>query len=117
METQYKIIITNSNLYKEIELTSLMSKLKIGTGTECDVRLRPDLFFDSISLELIKSAEGWNVICSDNVYISLGDIRKLFTKYLQHGDEFEIRYQNGDTCAFHMFFSIDFDYVSKNRWN
>lgn len=113
METQYKIIITNSNLYKEIELTSLMSKLKIGTGTECDVRLRPDLFFDSISLELIKSAEGWNVICSDNVYISLGDIRKLFTKYLQHGDEFEIRYQNGDTCAFHMFFSIDFDYVEK----
>ena len=33
MENRYKIIISNKNLYKEIELADDAGELKVGTGT------------------------------------------------------------------------------------
>ena len=35
MENRYKIIISNKNLYKEIELADDAGELKVGTGIDC----------------------------------------------------------------------------------
>ena len=40
MNKRYKIIISNDNLYKEIELSREAKLIKIGTTIDCDVRLR-----------------------------------------------------------------------------
>lgn len=110
MDNRYKIIISNKNLYKEIELSPDDRELRVGTGMECAVRLHKDLFFGQIELAFSKDSAGqWSVFCSDNLYITVGDVRKLMTKRLAHGDVFEIKYQESDNTVFSVEFRIDFD--------
>lgn len=113
MDNRYKVIIINKNIYKEIELAPSMTQLKVGTGAECDIRLRKDFFFESVELIFTKNADQWEVVCSDNIYFSEGDVRKLITKKLDHGDEFVAKYQNSDGDIFSLSFMLDFDYEIK----
>lgn len=114
MNDRYKITISNKNIYKEIELSSSINQLKIGTNSNCDVRLRKDMYFEEIELIFQKNEDKWSVFCSDNIYLNLGDARKLITKVLEHGDELFIKYQNSDYDVFSMSFMLDFDYKTKN---
>ncbi len=109
MENRYKIILSGRNLYKEIELPPEAQQVKVGTGIDCDVRLRKELFFGKIELLFAKHNNSWAVHCSDNLYLSLGDIRKLMTQNLTHGDSLEVKYQESDNFLFSIDFLIDFD--------
>ena len=114
MESRYKLIISSKNLYKEIELSPESSELRIGTSPECTVRLRKELFFAPIELTLQKTLNEWNLLCSDNLYLTIGDVRKLLTKKLLHGDEMIVKYQDSDNDVFALSFMIDFDYEKKD---
>ena len=114
MESRYKLIISSKNIYKEIEISPEMSEFRIGTSPECEVRLRRELFFAPIELSLQKNGDKWNLMCSDNLYFTSGDVRKLLTKKLTHGDEFQIKYQESDNDIFTLSFIIDFDYGEKD---
>ena len=111
MDSRYKIVISNRNLYKEIELAPNAQQVKVGTATDCDIRLYKDLFFEQIELVFVKNDNTWNVLCSDNLYLTAGkgDMRKLITKVLSHGDTFEVKYQSADNVVFEVDFLIDFD--------
>lgn len=113
MENRYKLTITSKNVYKEIELSPSMTQLKVGTDSECDIRLRKDLFFESIELTFMRNADQWSVVCSDNIYFSEGDVRKLISKTLNHGDEFVAKYQNSGGDIFNLSYMLDFDYLEK----
>lgn len=106
---RYKITLSSNNVYKEIELAPEAQQVKVGTGVDCDIRLRKELFFGKIELLFVKKNEEWSVHCSDNLYLTVGDIRKLITKKLVHGDVLEIKYQESDNLVFTMDFLIDFD--------
>ena len=108
MDNRYKIIISNKNLYKEIELPSDLSFAKIGTEKDCTFRLLKDFFFETIEITLQKRNNTWIIVCSDNLYITTGDVRKLITKELKHGDVFEICYQASSSIAFEVEFLLDF---------
>ena len=97
-------------MYKEIEISPEMTQLKVGTAVECDVRLHKDLFFEQIDLLFSCIDDEWSVICSDNLYISIGDLRRLMTKNLTHGDVFDIKYQTSDNQVFTVDFLIDFGF-------
>lgn len=106
---RYKVTLSSNTVYKEIELASDLQQVKVGTGVDCDIRLRKELFFGQIELTFIKNKDTWTVICSDNLYITVGDVRKLATKQLNHGDVLEVKYQDSDNLVFAMEFLIDFD--------
>lgn len=106
---RYKVIISSSTIYKEIELAANAKQVKVGTDLDCDVRLRKELFFTPIELIFIKKNSHWEVSCSDYLYLTVGDIRKLMTKKLNHGDILELKYQASDNLIFSMEFLIDFD--------
>ena len=114
MQGRYKLILSNKTLYKEMEIAPDVDKLVIGTGIECDVRLRKDMFFASFEMTCVKENEKWYVYCSDNLYISVGDVRKLLTKDLEHGDTFVVKYQDSNSELFTFSFLIDFDYEKKD---
>lgn len=109
MDSRYKIIISNKNIYKEVELAANAKQVKVGTAIDCDFRLRKELFFDQIELLFTKNENGWSIMCSDKLYLTVGDVRKLITKQLQHGDILEIHYQDSDNTVFNLEFLIDFD--------
>lgn len=106
---RYKITLSSNTIYKEIELAPDAQQVKVGTGVDCDIRLRKELFFGQIELLFVKNGKEWSVHCSDNLYLTIGDIRKLMTKNLVHGDVLEIKYQESDNLVFTMEFLIDFD--------
>lgn len=113
MNLRYKIILSNNNFYKEIELTEDLQQIKVGTGVDCDVRLRKELFFGQVELVFARNNEAWSVMCSDNLYLTAGDIRKFATKKLNHGDVLEVKYQESDNFVFSLDFIIDFDQRKK----
>lgn len=114
MNSRYKLIISSKNLYKEVELAPTDNEIKVGTSPECAVRLRKELFFSPIELTLQRSGDEWSIICSDNLYFTIGDVRKLLTKQLVHGDELFVKYQDSDNDVFSLSFMIDFDYAKKD---
>lgn len=109
MAVPYKIIVTNQNLYKEFELTKDINRVCLGTTSACEFRLDKEEFFESIELNFELREDKWNVICNDEVYLSVGDARKLRFSKLMHGDCFEIRYASTGSAAFSLEFSIDFE--------
>ena len=109
MASRYKIIISNRNIYKEIDLLPEFSSVLVGTETDCDFRLRKGLFFEKIRLNFIQNKGKWSVNCEDNLYFDIGDVRKLLNKPLSHGDIFTVKYQNSNIEAFSVEFLIDFD--------
>ena len=114
MNARYKLIISNKNLYKEIELSEDDEAIIIGTSIDADVRLRKELFFDNVQLELKKINNCWSIFGSDSVYFNLGDARKLMSLQLEHGMNFRVCYQDSNNELFSVDFMIDFDYERKN---
>lgn len=114
MRSRYKAIISNKNFYKEIDFAPETEKLSVGTYSECDVRLHKELFFCPVELVFTRDNDEWIISCSDGIYISSGDVRKLITQKLKHGDEFVIKYQDSDNMLFNVSFMIDFDYEKKD---
>lgn len=106
---KYKVVLSNNSIYKEISLNSDKQRVKVGTGIDCDIRLHKELFFDSIEIIFTTNSGEWFVYCSDNLYLSVGDVRKLMTKKLAHGDILEVYYRGADTLAFKIEFMIDFE--------
>lgn len=113
MNERYKLIVSGKNIYKEVELTPEMQEVKMGTSSECNLRLRKDMFFERVELTLVNDGNGWSILCSDNLYISMENVQKIINKNLVHGDEFKIKYQESDTEIFDVSYMIDFDYKNK----
>ena len=114
MENRYKAILSGKNLYKEIEVSNDNTKVVVGTAAECDVRLRKELFFAPFEITFEKINGQWNVRCSDNVYLTIGDAGKLLTTNLNHGDLLFVKYEEANIDAFSISFVIDFDYEQKD---
>lgn len=109
MKNRYRVIISNKNLYREVELTPDMSKVRIGTAFGNDIRLHKDLFFEQIQLTLLNDDNTWTLLCDSNIYISFLDSRKLMSLKLNHGDIFSLKYQSSNSEIFTIEFLIDFD--------
>lgn len=108
MKYQYKLIVNNRNFYKEFEITENIESVKIGTDISCEFRLNSDYFFEEIELNLEKK-DNWHLSCRDNLYISKGDIRKLFFTELKHGDVFKVCYADSGEDVCEIRFLIDFE--------
>ncbi len=109
MQYQYKVIVKGKNLYREFELSTDMNSVKLGTTPVCEFRMNAERFFATIELVFQKNAEQWTLECNDEVYLSKGDMRKVFATKLQHGDIFSVRYNASGEEAFEVHFMIDFE--------
>lgn len=109
MKSIYKIVVSNRNIYREFDLPCEANEIKLGTETDCECRLHKDLFFEKVQLNFIQINGKWSVVCGDNLYLDIGDVRKLLTKQLVHGDTFSVKYQNSNNEVFSVEFIINFD--------
>ena len=109
MELQYKIIVSNRTVYKEFEIMPDMEAVALGTTSACEFRLNPDAFFAVIELKLQKKGESWILECGENIYVSRGDMRKLLSMELEHGDVISVCYAASGDAAFQLRFMINFE--------
>lgn len=114
MQYGYLIKISNKNIYREVQLPVDAEIMKIGMGIDCDVRFYRESFFEDFELTLNRVNNEWQISCSDNVYIDAGDVRKLVTKKLAHGESFKIKYQGSESELFNIDFVFDFDNENKD---
>lgn len=114
MKYGYIIKITGQNIYNEAQLTTSMPSYSVGTRIESDLRFRKDLFFEEFGLIFQNRDDNWTITCSDNIFLDFGDIRKLATKQLSHGDTFSVRYQESGSEIFRIEFLLDFDNEDKD---
>lgn len=49
---RYKVTLSSKTVYREIELASDLQQVKVGTGVDCDIRLRKELFLVRLNLLL-----------------------------------------------------------------
>ena len=109
MDYQYKVIVSNRTVYKEFEITQEMEIVRLGTTSSCEFRLNPESFFEDIEIEYTKQDNCWNIDCPDNIYISRGDMRKLYSSEIKHGDIISVCYASTGNEAFELRFMIDFE--------
>lgn len=114
MSQQYKLTIFSKKIYYEIELLPQLEKIKIGTTLSCDVRLLKDFFFHEFEIALVRDNESWTIQTNDNViYLDFGGNQKKWSKPLEHGEQFCVRYSESDTELFRGRFCVDFDQENK----
>lgn len=118
MKYQYKLIINGHNVYKEYEISNDMESIKIGTTPECELRLNKGLFFEDIEISLERELEDkWSISCSEHIYISKGDMRKIVTSEIKHGDTMRVFYSKIDEEIFSISFMFDFEtFVPNYNW-
>ena len=74
----YKLIITNHKIYKEVELPDTINKVNIGTSKGCEVRLQREDFFEDFTVTLLKINDQWVWNSTDNIYICVDIVRYDF---------------------------------------
>lgn len=114
MQKVYKIIISNRNLYREIEISNEEKSVSIGTSSDSSIRLSKSLFFCDIKILFENNGANWTAFCSDNTYISSDGIIKLMSMDLVHGDSFLVKYSNSNQVACKISFVLDFDFENKD---
>lgn len=113
MFNHYKLTILGKNIYREVELESSTDEIHIGTGSECSVRLRKELFLGDIDLILVRRNGIWSISCGEGLYLTTDGMRKLYKQDLIHGDELLVRYESQNVDIFKLYFVIDFGYASQ----
>lgn len=114
MNNRYKLIVSNKTIYEEIDVSPEAKRIRIGTSIDCDYRLRKDAFFGGFELTLSQKDETWSIQCPDYLYIAVGDVRKRTNLNLLHGSEFSVKYSDSDTEILKGYFTIDFEYDTKD---
>ena len=109
MDYQYKIIVSNRTVYKEFEIAAGVENVRLGTTSSCEFRLNPETFFSEIEIEFSVHSNKWNMDCADQLYFSRGDMRKIYSMEINHGDMISVCYSNTGNEAFEMRFMIDFE--------
>ncbi len=111
MDNRYKITLYNRVIYKEVELPNDKEIYKVGTTSECDYRLYKDDFLDDFILYFQNIDSEWNLMCSENIYISFGDSKKLLSISLFHGTNFVLKGQDNN----HEILKIEFELMFDNK--
>lgn len=110
MRERYKMILSSKRFYRELELGENLERTRIGTEKDCDVRFYQNLFLESFYLDFYRDNDGWTVDCSDNVYLSQGEIQKYKSVTLRHGTEISLMSETNGQCLLRLEFLIDFFY-------
>lgn len=96
----YKITLSSNTIYKEIELAPDVRQIKVGTESDCDIRLRKECFLGQMRLFFENNGQEWMVYCSDHLYFTDDNAKKWMEKTLVYGDMLEVRYQESGALLF-----------------
>lgn len=110
MDNRFKLIISNSLVYKEISLSSKEKNLSIGTYVSSKIRVYEEDFIEPFELYLENNHGDWQMFCMNSQYIDLENNKKLIKITLNHGMKCSIISKTNNQKICDVFCMIDFDY-------
>ena len=113
MDYGFIIKLKNNYIYKESQISQDTDFYKIGMDLDCNMRFYRDSFPENFEIAFSRNSGQWIATCSSNVYIDLGDVRKLASIKIGHGSKFSAKYRSSDSELFSIEFLIDFDFSRK----
>lgn len=113
MKSRYNLIVSNSEIIKEIQLPIDKDMIRIGTKYGADIRLHQEDFISEFEFILKAEEESWVITCLNNTFLSLGDAKKVVYLELSHGIEADLYSQESGRKLLHMEFSYNFDWEEK----
>ena len=119
MNAEYLLVLVGRTFTREVELDAESTLVRIGTTARCDVRFRKDQFYVPFELELTKrDDDGWDLTCSDEVYLADGGVQRRNVVALEHADVYTVKYAQRDATLFSLRFGINFDHAcgAYDRW-
>ena len=125
MDSNYRIILSRSNFYHEVQLPHSVTQYRIGTTLESNCRFTKDKFDNkTIEYELLLSKEKdeWVISCrKGEIYLQDKGTMKLKSYKLSHGTELKVYYQytdsnnnTVDSILFSLSFLLDFEAEKAN---
>lgn len=113
MLTRYKLILSNKQIYKEIQLPIQGEPIWIGTDRKCDVRFQKEDFVETFGFQLKQDENGqWFVNELNNCMIEVPVFYNDRIE-LHHGDQCKVMTSRMENELFELTFLIDFDYENK----
>ena len=106
MSNNYKLILSNKWIYREIELSEEGKSIQIGTRKGCSMRFSREYFFDDFVLLLDYVDDKWIMSCADTSYILMGN-EKMRSIALNNGDEFRVCFCRNNKEIFNVFCILD----------
>lgn len=107
-QQRYILTVQNSNIFKEVDLSSDTPVLKIGTLQECDVRLKRELFEFPICVTVRFEDNDWRVSCGENLYINSRAVKDCSETLVHHGDILHVLSMSEKQDLFTLSMSYDF---------
>lgn len=117
MDNRYRLILSNNNFYREVQLPSNAAQYRIGTTYECDCRFAKERFFTEFELIFINDGRNWSVNCKrGDIYFQDKGSMKLKSYKLEHGAEIHVLYpyQGSDLLLFNLSLILDFEAETAN---
>lgn len=111
---QYKVILSNNRIYKEVELLPEIVSISVGTLKECNIRLSKELFFCDFKVDFSCNNNNWKISCSENIYVTNDGMMKYTSLELHHGDKVTIKYADSNQEALSLSFTFDFEAERKD---
>ncbi len=113
MNNNYKILISNEKIYREIEFDKYNTTFKIGTFIDSDYRINKEIILSDFLLSIEKDTNNFVIRCEDNCYLAFDENQKGKKSILKHGDYFAL-YNEDDEKLFDIEFIYNFDYDIKH---
>ena len=117
MDNRYRLILSNNNFYREVQLPQSASQYRVGTTYESDCRFAKERFFTEFELLLNNDGTNWIVSCrKGDIYFQDKGTMKLKSYKLSHGTELQVlyQYQGSDQILFKLSFILDFEAEKAN---
>lgn len=117
MENRYRLILSNNNFYREVQLPTAATQYRVGTTYECDCRFAKDRFFTEFELLFTNDGNAWIVSCrKGDIFLQDKGSMKLKSYKLAHGTELQVMYQfqGEDQILFKLSYILDFEAEKAN---
>lgn len=106
---RYVLTIQNSNILKEVDVSTETPFIKIGTMQDCDIRLKRELFDVPIFIGLSFSDDEWHVMCCEQLIFKSTNESEFAETVINHGDVLFVYERESKKPVLSLTFAYDFN--------
>lgn len=102
---ELKLIIEGGGVTRAAVLSENRPGIRIGSVSDCDIRLKRELFDGPVLVTVCFSGDGWRISCEEGAALISRTGKEASEFGVLHGDIFSLRQGGSDVLKFYTYFS------------